>query len=54
MVDSVTDEVRRVSMYGSASPPGTGGSWKDDKDRDRDREKEGWVRSAKGLRSVTK
>jgi hypothetical protein len=55
VADGVTDEmglVQRISKYGSASPPVTGGSWKDDKDRDR--EKEGWVKSAKGLRSVTK
>lgn len=39
-VDGVTDEmglVQRISKYGSASPPVTGGSWKDDKDRDRER-----------------
>ncbi|KAG1724405.1 uncharacterized protein EDB91DRAFT_1171003 [Suillus paluster] len=44
--------VRRVSKYGSASPPGTGGSWKEDKDREKG--KEGWARSGMGIRSVTK
>lgn len=55
VVDGVTDEmglVQRISKYGSASPPVTGGSWKDGKDRDR--EKEGWIKSAKGVQSVTK
>jgi hypothetical protein len=54
-VDGVTDEmglVQRTSKYGSASPPVTGGSWMDDKDRDK--EKEGWLKSVKGIRSVTK
>lgn len=53
VVDGVTDEMglmRRGSKYGSMSPPEIGGSWKDD----RDKEKEGWFKSAKGVRLGTK
>ncbi|KAG0706658.1 hypothetical protein DFH29DRAFT_135826 [Suillus ampliporus] len=57
MVDGMPDDMgsmRKVSKYGSASPPETGGSWKEDKDKDKDRDRMGWTRSSKGLRTVTK